>query len=141
MSDLRTELLAVRAEYGALTPSAVVDAARPEGHPLHSRFEWDDTVAAEAHRRQQARQLIAMVVRDVRRPNGKASSIREFHSVRGDGPDPVYEPLDDIVADPVMTAVLLATMKREWLTLKRRYDRFAEFHQMILEDLGVERAA
>jgi len=137
MSDLRTQLLAIRSEHGVLTPSVVVDAARPEDHPLHSRFEWDDNIAAEAHRRQQARLLIGTVLRDVRRPNGQPASIREFHSIRGeDESDPSYEPLDDIVADPLMTAILMATMKRDWLTLKRRYDRFAEFAKMILDDLA-----
>lgn len=137
MSDLRGELMTIRAEHGALTPSIVVDAARPDDHPLHTRFEWDDTIAAEAHRRQQARLLISTVIRDVRRPNGQPASIREFHSIRGeDDADPSYEPLDDIIADPLMTAILLATMKRDWLTLKRRYERFAEFYKMVLEDLA-----
>lgn len=136
MSDLRSQLLLIRTEHGAITPAIVVDVARPEDHPLHSRFEWDDSIAAEAHRRQQARLLIASVVRDVRRPNGQPASIREFHSIRGeDDTDAAYEPLDDIVDDPLMTAILMATMRREWLTLKRRYDRFAEFTRMVLEDL------
>jgi len=38
---------------GILEPQDVVDAARPDDHPLHGAFEWDDGIAAEAHRRQE----------------------------------------------------------------------------------------
>lgn len=141
MSDLRSELLAIRSEHGALTPSAVVDAARPADHPLHPRFEWDDTVAGESWRRQQARLLIATVVRSVPRPNGRETSIREFHAIRGESPESAYEPLDEIVEDPIMTAILLATMRREWLTLKRRYEHFDEFRKMIATDLDLDSVA
>lgn len=43
---------------GDLTPDIVLDAARPETSPLHKHFEWDDSVAAEAWRKNQARTLI-----------------------------------------------------------------------------------
>lgn len=43
---------------GAITPEAVVDAARHPDHPLHRAFTWDDTEAAEAWRKAEARQLI-----------------------------------------------------------------------------------
>lgn len=48
-------------ENGKLTPHAVVEAARSPRHPLHDKFEWDDTKAAEAHRLWQARVLISEV--------------------------------------------------------------------------------
>jgi len=48
-------------EKGLLKPKAVVDEARPESSPLHDAFEWNDTVAAEAHRRWQARNLIRSI--------------------------------------------------------------------------------
>lgn len=53
--------IAKAAPDGVLTPAAVVDAARDESHPLHDRFEWDDSKAAEAHRLNQARVLIRSV--------------------------------------------------------------------------------
>lgn len=43
---------------GDLTPDIVLEAARPENSPLHKHFEWDDSVAAEAWRKDQARTLI-----------------------------------------------------------------------------------
>lgn len=47
---------------GVCPPQALVNVSRSPGAPLHRLFEWDDSVAASAHRRQQAR----MVVRELR---------------------------------------------------------------------------
>jgi hypothetical protein len=46
---------------GRLTASNVVETARDETSPLHSHFEWDDSAAAEEHRKEQARRLIRSV--------------------------------------------------------------------------------
>ena len=56
-----TELQRIYDERGELKPEAVVEQARPTVSSLHSAFEWDDTAAAEEHRKNQARQLIRVV--------------------------------------------------------------------------------
>lgn len=43
---------------GILQVDAVLQEAKDKSSPLHNHFEWDDSVAAEAHRRYQARVLI-----------------------------------------------------------------------------------
>lgn len=45
-----------------LTPENLVNEARAETSPLHSAFEWNDTVAAEKYRCEQARLMIANIV-------------------------------------------------------------------------------
>jgi hypothetical protein len=47
---------------GELTPQDVLDDARHGNSPLHPFFEWDNGVAAEQYRLQQARGLIKSVV-------------------------------------------------------------------------------
>jgi len=51
---------------GELRPGDVVEAARDEKSPIHPWFEWDDGIAAEAYRVDQARDLIksVRVIRD-----------------------------------------------------------------------------
>lgn len=44
-----------------LMPRDVVEAARNRRSPLHAFFEWDDSVAADRYREQQATQLIRRV--------------------------------------------------------------------------------
>lgn len=47
---------------GGLTPKRLVDASRAKDSPLHNEFEWDDSVAGEKYREEQARQLIKNIV-------------------------------------------------------------------------------
>lgn len=47
---------------GELTPSLVVEKASDATNPIHDCFEWDDSLAANLHRRQQARMLIGSIV-------------------------------------------------------------------------------
>lgn len=47
---------------GRLTAQELVDESRPADAPLHNSFEWDDAVAAEEFRKDQARHIISSVV-------------------------------------------------------------------------------
>lgn len=139
MNNLRDELLAIRQEYGALTPEHVVQAASAEDHPLHDRFEWDDAAAGEKYRLSQARQLIRVVRQAYTDQHGNPADVRTFHAIpRENGM--AYEPLDEIVHDDIASKVLMASMEREWRQLKARYERFGEFRALVLGDLG-EKAA
>lgn len=136
-SDLKSMLLDIRKDHGKLTPKVVVDVARDPEHPLHTRFTWDDSVAGEKWRRHEASELIRSV-RVTYRSNSGAGDLREvrgWHSVvRAD--EPVYEPVEDIVSDPMAMHLVLAAMKREWLTFKRKYEHLKEFREIILGDLN-----
>ena len=60
--ETKGHLEAIAAAHGGtLRPEDVGKAARAADHPLHSRFEWDNAKAAEAHRLDQARSLIRSV--------------------------------------------------------------------------------
>jgi hypothetical protein len=128
--SLRNELEDVRKSYGALTPRNVVDAARCSSHPLHSRFEWDDGVAADKYRLVQARELIRSVKCTFVSPSSGPSEVRVFHSVPS-SPTPVYEDLDAIVSDPVAHQVLVASMRRDWATFEARYRHLGEFVALV----------
>lgn len=139
MADLKTELLAIREQFGQLTPANVVEAAKEEDHPLHSRFEWDDAVAGEKYRLAQARQLIRVVRETYTDQQGRPSDVRTFHAIpRAEGM--AYEPLSEIVQDDLTSQVLLRSMEREWRQLKARYERFSEFRSLVLGDLNANAA-
>jgi len=55
------ELARIEQQNGALKAPDVVDEARPKDALLHPAFEWNDQVAAELHRQDQARHLIRAV--------------------------------------------------------------------------------
>jgi hypothetical protein len=133
--SLRDELLAVRDHYGTLTPANVVEAARPREHPLHSRFTWDDTEAAEKYRLFEAANLIRSVKLRFIRPSGESGKVRAFvRDPRTEQPS-AYDETMDVVTDPVARGVLLAQMRREWAALKRRYAMFEEFLEMIRQEV------
>jgi hypothetical protein len=134
--DLRNELQSIYDQHKRLTPALVVDAAREPEHPLHSRFEWNDAVAGEAWRRQQAHELIRSV-RVVYREADESSSeksVRAFHAVRKEDGH-VYEPVDKVAADDFTRRLVLQDMEREWKALHRRYQDFEEFTALVRRDL------
>lgn len=138
--SLREHLQAIYDERGRLDPALVVDVARDEGHPLHSRFEWDETKAAEKYRRHQAHNLIRSVRICYSSPKGgEPVSIRAFHAIQ----DPatrkyVYEPTAVVMQDPMVRRLLLAEMQRDWRALRRRYEELEEFWDLVEGDLRIE---
>ena len=45
-----------------LTAKRLVDVSRDESAPLHAEFEWDDSVAGEKYREEQARKIIQHLI-------------------------------------------------------------------------------
>lgn len=140
--SLRDHLQAVYDERGRLTPDIVVDVARDPGHPLHNRFEWEDSVAAESWRRAQAHELIrlAKVVYREATETERARHVRAFHAVRTEQGH-VYEPAEKVAGDPFQSRLLMADMEREWKALRRRYEEFEEFWKLVRGDTGEAKAA
>lgn len=134
--DLREALEDVRERRGELTPAAVVaeaKAAKTEaGHILHARLEWRDDRAADAYRLQQARELI----RSVRVVYAEATettpekSVRAWHSVADPGGHR-FESAESVTADPLLRAMVLRDMEREWKALHRRWGDFGEFAGLV----------
>lgn len=141
--SLRDQLQAIYDEYGKLTPEIVVEAARPEDHPLHGRvFDRAPREAAEAWYRHRAHDLIQSVKAVYREADetGPERSIRAFHAVpKEDGY--VYEPAEVIAADDFTRQLVLRGMEREWKQLLARYEQFEEFLSMVATDVGSRVAA
>lgn len=136
MSDLRSQLTSIYQARGELTPQTVVNEARPDDHPLHHRFEWDDAVAGEAYRRVQASELIRSVkVVFNETPAGERKSIRAFSSL-SEVDDPErrgYAPTEELVENDLTRAILLRNLEREINSLKRKYGHLQEFGARLME--------
>ena len=78
------EFAAIEQRDGTLTKEAIVEAARPENAPMHDMFEWDDAVAGELYRKDQAgyyvRNLEVEIVA-VGNSNGKTVTTRAYMNV------------------------------------------------------------
>lgn len=123
---------------GVLTPEAVLDFARPDDSPLHSYFEWDDSVAAEKYRYRQAQGLITKVkVTRVIAP-ARTVEVRAFLPVKeneaGEAVKGTYKPIEDLNAREI--EIVRASMERDLAVLRRKYSTYsALFDQMLAEML------
>lgn len=135
-SDVRELLLDIHAARGELTPTHVVEAATDVESPLHSRFEWDDTVAGHRYRLHQAGELIRSVrITYAESEKGEEKSVRGFVNV----PTPEghrYEPVEAVRENPFQRELVLRAAEREWKALLRRYAHLEEFLGMVKRDVA-----
>lgn len=126
---IRRELARIaKAGGGVLMPEAVVEAARPAASPLHSRFEWDDTAAAHAHRLWQARQLISITINVC--PRSKSDEqvwVSLTPDRKGEGG---YRSLVTVLSDPDMRAQLLADALEELSIFRAKYKHLRELAEV-----------
>jgi hypothetical protein len=59
--DDYTAILRDMMQVSRLTFTEIVEKARDADHPLHDYFDWDDAIAGQKHRLEQARQLLYRV--------------------------------------------------------------------------------
>jgi hypothetical protein len=137
-SDLvKQELLRIaEAHGGKLRPIDVVAAARPKSSPLHSKFQWDDTKAAESYRLWQARQLIKVVVEKIvgsLEPQQIMVSLTPDRKLEGGG----YRILTDVLGNRPQREQLLADalldmerFQQKYAVLKELADVFAAMRKV-----------
>lgn len=140
MSDLRTLLTDIYEKHGKLDGETVVAVATDPAHPLHSHFEWDDTIAARQHRITQGNTLIRKVTIQTLPPTADQGPhyVRAFVSNKQSGaPDRNgYSPLDEIVADPQRYKMLLSAFQRQINDLERRYGHLEEYSDLMAKAAG-----
>jgi len=132
---LREELQTIRDDVGALNDEVVVEAARPVEHPLHHRFEWDDTKAGQRYRLAQAAALIRMARVDI--PEHPERSVRAFVPVyRSEKNRNDYTPVEEVMTDPLLAALTLKQAEREWRQMLARYEHLVEFRDIVRRDVA-----
>lgn len=132
--SLREILEGIYEEHGELTPGLILDLARDPHHPLHAKFEWDDSIAAEKFRKSQARAIIREVKVRYVDPADETHTIkaRVYHAVRTTT-GTAYRSTDDVMADPFTRRLLRQQMHRDWQSMMARYKDMDELWLMIRE--------
>lgn len=141
------ELERIRQEHGVIHPDAVVERARDPLSPLHNGFQWDDSEAAKAHRKDQARGLIRAISIVVEKNEDRQEMQRIYVNVqtaetRGYMPIAIVSEYADL-----STAVLkrAASDLQAWLDrYKELRDRIpGQFHavETMLEEIRLKIAA
>lgn len=112
-----------------VTPEQVVASARSSKSPIHGYFEWDDTVAAGAYRRVQARDYLGAIQVVYRDERAGERVTRAYHNVVvsvGEERERAYVPQQVVWQKPDMAAQVLAQAAREQEQWAKRYAQYAE---------------
>ena len=115
------------------TPAQIVDKARDSSTELHKCFEWDDAIAAEKHRLNQARQVVRhLVIRETIRED-KPPIRFLFKPESGAG----YQPTQIIVRNQDSYQALLESALRDLEALRVKYHSLSELESIFdaIEDL------
>ena len=99
-----------------ITPESVLEKARDEDTELHKCFEWDDTIAAEKYRLQQARQIIQLLVTV---PDKKEEPPKRVFQVSSE--KNTYQPIKFFMKNEEEATILLNRAIEELRAFQKRY--------------------
>ena len=117
------------AEKGDLKPNVLVDVSRDPSAPLHDEFEWDDAIAGEQWRREQARHIIAhLIYIDVQE---EKPPIRAFFKIEKDTSE--YKPFEVIFRNEDTRQKLLDQALKEFASFRRKYAAITELSKAFNE--------
>lgn len=119
-----------QAAGGIIKPEDVVAYAENPSTSLHSRFTWDDTVAAREYRLWQARELIRVQVKVI---PALSEPIRAYVSLEPDRacPGGGYRALDDVMANEEFRRQLLEQAERDMERFTAKYAQLQELAEVV----------
>lgn len=124
-ANIAAEVCAKLEAEGRLNAQNLVDVSRDKDAPLHDMFEWDDSIAAEKYREEQAKKIIRSIVYTV---EDKPITTRVFQSV---GPKS-YEKVERIMQSDEKRKYLLNAAKAELAAFKRKYQVLSELSEVFV---------
>lgn len=115
---------------GILRPEAVVRYAKNKETALHSRFEWNNTAAAEKYRLIQAERVIRARVTIIENGN-KSVATRAFVSLPSDrNGKHGYRSVVSVLSDKYLRAELLESAMAELQAFQRKYKTLTELEPL-----------
>lgn len=120
------ELARIERKQKRFVPGEVVDFARDESTALHECFEWDDTVAGELFRVEQAKSIIRhIVVVPGEDDEAETKPRRLFVSIK-DGKKDHYMDTEKAMSDEDLRRQVLTAAWKELLALYNKYKDLQE---------------
>lgn len=115
---------------GKINPSEVLEKAKDVNSELHKCFEWDDSIAAEKYRLQQARAIIINLVYVPKTEEEQPVRCFQITTERR-----VYQPTQQFLVQKNEYQSLLLRAKAELESFKRRYATLTEL-ESVFEAIG-----
>jgi len=137
------ELEKIRKKHGEDDlPEAIVMASKIKKAPLHSEFEWDDSIAAHEHRISRARMILRYIEVVYEEDTDGKHPVRFYSAERTKGPKHKYSPTKDIMQDPDRRALLLQEALNKLMQWRMQYRHLNELqivfrtHDELLATVG-----
>lgn len=111
---------------GELTPAAMVDEARDPTSPTHECYEWDDGMAAERFRLDQARHHMRSILVTVKGSDGEQQTIRYAFIIEGSDADEPYITVRDLAKDKVSAQRVADQLYQDAFDLLTAYRRYSQ---------------
>lgn len=113
-----------------LKPEDVIEFARDPKTALHSRFDWNNTNAAQQWRLFQARQLIRVSIRHI--GGAIQTPIRAFVSLKSDRYQDGggYRSMVTVLNDAERRAEMLRDALADLIAIRRKYNQLQELSQV-----------
>ena len=110
-------------QYGEVTPKILVDDARPEGALMHPLYEWNDSVAAEKYRCNQAKKILSelITVHVSQEESELEKPVRAFVSVKPRNETASFRPIVAALSDDETKKQVIANAKLELESYERKY--------------------
>lgn len=108
-----------------ITPEEVLEKARNKKSELHKCFEWDDSVAAEKYRLEQARTVIRMLVIKTEDKEEQPQRVFQISSQKNE-----YQPIKFFMQNKDEYQKLLERAKDELKAFKNRYKSLSELEEV-----------
>lgn len=130
-------LEAMEKAHGHVTAQMVLDDSRPEEAVLHPCFEWDDEVAAEKWRKQEARELIGnlVIVHLIKQEEEgpKEVQVRAFSNVQRQNEGAVYRSTITAMHEDESRDRILENARREMEIYARKYKDLVDIVKLAAE--------
>lgn len=109
-----------------ITPQNVLNLAKNEDSEIHNDFEWDDSIAGEKYRLQQARTMIQNFVIEVDEPSKPSIRVLQITTEKN-----VYKPTEFFVKHEEEYKSLLNRALQELESFRQRYKTIAELENVM----------
>ena len=120
--------MALKESERGLSPETLLEASRPEEAPLHNEFEWNDTVAADNYRKEQARSIIRhlIIVRtDIETPVSDRAFVYVGEKKTG------YVPISEAMSNETWRKNLMSAARKDMQFFIAKYRRLEELAEII----------
>lgn len=128
IDDAVQELERIESLYGSLTPENVLKASKPKKAVLHSLFEWDNTIAGEQYRLQQARTIINNIEVKVI-ANGQPKKVAVYEVIRQPA-GKTYKSIQTMSSDDI--EFIKERTKKELNILKNKLSFYQEMSKAVV---------